>query len=342
MILVTGGTGLLGSHLSLHLLSKGKQVRVLRRPDSSLGTMHKVFSFYSDDPDNLIRQIEWVEGDILDTTSLADAMKGVREVFHCAAVVSFQPADKKLLHKVNIGGTANVVNAALSEGITRFCHVSSIAAIGRSDHGAIIDENTEWQPSGHNSVYAATKNQAEREIWRGNAEGLEAFVVNPAVIIGAGNPAKGSTQLISTMWEGLSFYPVGSNGFVDVRDVAKAMVLLMEKGASGERYILSSENLTYFELFGMIAEALRVRAPSIRVTPWLSNVAWMYHGIKSALNGQRPLLTKETTRTSGQNYLYSNRKIIDTVDFRFTPMKEVISHACDLFLQVKGLPGTVK
>jgi nucleoside-diphosphate-sugar epimerase len=336
MILVTGGTGLLGSHLIFDLLSKGKHVRVLRRPDSNHGTMKKVFSYYSDDPDKLISQIEWVEGDILDTTSLADAMKGVREVFHCAAVVSFHPADKKALNKVNIGGTANVVNAALSEGITRLCHVSSIAAIGRSDGGTVIDENTEWQPSGHNSVYAASKNQAEREIWRGNAEGLEAFVVNPAVIIGAGNPSKGSTQLISTVWDGLRFYPVGSNGFVDVRDVAKAMTQLMEKGASGERYILSSENLTYFELFGMIAEALQVKAPSILVKPWLSNVAWIYHGIKSAFDGERPLLTKETTRTSGQKYVYSNRKIIEALDFQFTPMKEVIRHACDLFLQEKG------
>jgi len=256
MILITGATGLVGSHLAFELIRSGHAVRALRRPDSRFEMIKKVFSLYSDNPEELFSKIEWVDGDILDIFSLEDAMEGAEEVYHCAALVSFLPEDKKRLIRINTEGTANVVNAALEKKIRKLCHVSSIAALGRPEHQSdLIDENLVWKPSKHNSAYAISKYGAEREVWRGTAEGLDAVIVNPSIVLGLAGPGMGSSRIFNTVRDGLKFYPPGKNGFVDVRDVARAMILLMESDIRNERFILNAENLEYKKLLGMMAVA---------------------------------------------------------------------------------------
>lgn len=332
MVLVTGATGLLGSHLVSGLLQSGQKVRALIRPSANTGMLKAVLHLYSDRPEAFYESIEWVEGDILDIFSLEDALEGVEEVYHCAALVSFLPADKKKLMRINAEGTANLVNAAIEKKVRRLCHVSSIAALGRPENQAdVIDENLVWKASRHNSAYAVSKYNAEREVWRGTAEGLEAVIVNPGIILGVAGPGMGSTRIFNTVWNGLRVYPPGKNGFVDVRDVARAMILLMERGISNERYILTAENLEYRRLFELMAKEFGKPAPKISVNPMLSGLAWRLEKMRSIVTGIKPLITKETAHTAVQHYRYSPEKIKKELGFEFTPIEETVSHYCRIF-----------
>lgn len=332
MILVTGATGLVGSFLTLELVKKSKKLRALKRSGSDMTMIRRVFELNSDKPEELFSAIEWVEGDLLDIISLEDALDGVDEVYHCAALVSFLPGDRKKLMKINIEGTANLVNAALEKQVKKFCHVSSIAALGRPEqHRDTIDEKLVWKTSKNNSNYAISKYGAEREVWRGVAEGLDAVVVNPSVILGVAGPGIGSSRLFNVVWDGLKFYPPGMNGFVDVRDVARAMVLLMESDIKNERFILSAENVTYKRLFDLIAAGFGKKGPQIRVGAFLSGLSWRIELILSWLKGRKPLVTRETARTAVQHYEYSSEKIKQAIGFVFIPIEDTIRHFCGVF-----------
>ena len=334
MILITGATGLVGSHLAFELLRSGKTVRALRRPSSDGGMLKEVLNLYSDKPDELLSRIEWAEGDIMDIFSLEEAMEGVEEVYHCAALVSFLPADIRKLLRLNTEGTANVVNAALEKKIRKLCHVSSVAAIGRPENLTdLIDEELVWKTSRNNSMYAISKYGAEREVWRGTAEGLDAVIVNPSIILGIAGANRGSSRIFSTVWEGLRFYPPGKNGFVDVRDVARAMILLMNSDISNERFILNGESIEYKRLFDLIAAEMGKPSPSIKVGPMLSGLAWRIEKIRSVVTGVKPLITKETAHTAVQHYEYSNEKIKKELGFEFTPIEETIRHFCAIFMK---------
>ena len=328
MILVTGGTGLVGSHLLLELCRKGKKVRALHRPGSSHAQVERVFSSAPE----LMQQIEWFEGDINDVYSVLEAMDGVEEVYHAAGLISFVPSDNNRMMKVNIEGTANMVNMALEKGIKRFCHFSSVAAIGRSEEGLEINEKTVWKTSSLNSNYAISKYGAEREVWRAVEEGLNAVIVNPTIIFGPGNWDSGSAKMFMEVWKGLRFYTTGSTGFVDVRDVASAAVRLMEKGVSAQRYILNSENLPYKKIFETIAEHLHKKKPSIRVSPLLGEIAWRGIAFSHLFSKKKPLITRETTRNAQKNWKYSNEKIVKETGIQFIPIADSIADTCRVFL----------
>ena len=332
MILVTGGTGLVGSHLLQALVKEGKNVRAIRRASSDMGMSRKVFDLYSPDPEKDFSLIEWVEADIMDIFSLEEAMEGVEDVYHCAAIVSFLPEDRKRLMQINTGGTANVVNAALEKKIRKLCHVSSIAALGRPENQAdLIDEELVWKTSKNNSIYAVSKYGAEREVWRGTAEGLNAVIVNPSIILGFAATSKGSSRIFSTIWEGLKFYPPGINGFVDVRDVVRAMILLMNSDICNERFILSIESIEYKKLFDLISAEMGKPVPRLKVSPIMSGFAWRLEKLRSMVTGIKPLITRETARTATQQYNYSNEKIKKELGFEFTPIEETIRHFCGIF-----------
>jgi nucleoside-diphosphate-sugar epimerase len=333
MILITGATGLVGSHLTFELVRTGHMVRALKRRGSDLAMIEKVFSLNSDAHEDLLSKIEWVEGDILDIFSLEEAMDGIDEVYHCAALVSFLPEDKKKLVRVNSEGTANVVNAAIEKKIRKFCHVSSIAALGRPENQSdLIDENLVWKTSKNNSMYAVSKYGAEREVWRGTAEGLDVVIVSPSVILGVAGTGMGSSRIFNTMWKGLKFYPPGTNGFVDVRDVVKAMIMLMKSDIRNERFILNAENLEYKELFRIMAAAMGKPAPSIKVGAAMSGLAWRLEKLRSVITRFKPLITQETAHTAVQNYKYSSEKIKKELGFEFTPIEETIRHFSQMFL----------
>ena len=333
MILVTGGTGLVGSHLLFDLVSAGKPVRAIKRKTSNTGMVKKVFSYYSDKADDLFGKIEWVDADIMDFVAMGDVLEGINDVYHAGGVVSFYPKDHKAMLKVNIEGTANLVNLCLAGNIRKFCYVSSVATLGRAVNEGVSDETTYWQPSKKNSVYGQSKYGAEREIWRGIEEGLNACIVNPSVILGPGFWGGGNSGLFSLVWKGLKYYTRGINGFVDVRDVARAMVLLMDSDISGERFILSSENCSYQQIFEFMARYLGKPAPSINVPPALTGIAWRVEAVRSFIMRTLPEVTKEMATTTTQVYAYSNEKIRKALGFEFKPVEQSIREISEFFLK---------
>lgn len=331
MIFVTGGTGMLGSHLLFDLVSAGKKTCALKRKDSSTAVTRKIFSYYSQNAEDLFNQIEWVHGDILDFHSIDDALKNAEQVYHCAAEVTFNSRDKKSIIRTNIDGTTNMVNTALKNGIKKMLHVSSIAALGRANVKGIIDEECHWEPSGKNSTYSISKYEAEREVWRGMEEGLDAVIVNPSVILGPGDWNKGSSQIFKTVHHGLRFYTKGMNGYVDVRDVSKAMILLMESDIKSERFILSSENVDYQKLLNMMADGYGKAHPNIKAGKFISAVAWRLEKARSVITRQSPLLTKESTSIANKNYFYSSEKIKKAIGFEFIPLEKTVEDCCKFF-----------
>ena len=232
---------------------------------------------------------------------------------------------KRGLIRINTEGTANVVNAALEKKVRKLCHVSSIAALGRPENQAdLIDENLVWKTSRHNSIYAVSKYGAEREVWRGTAEGLDAVIVNPSIILGVAGTSKGSSRIFNTVCEGLKFYPPGKNGFVDVRDVVRAMILLMKSDIRNERFILNVDNIEYKRLFDLIAAEMGKPAPTVKVSPLMSGLAWRIEKLRSMITGVKPLITRETAHTAVQHYEYSNEKIKKELGFEFTPIEETV------------------
>lgn len=313
-VFVTGATGFLGSYLSRNLLKNGYKVRASKRVTSKMDLVEDIQS-----------QIEWVEGDVLDVPFLEKAIEDVDFVFHCAAIVSFSPKEHKKMMDINIQGTANIVNICLHHKIPKLIHTSSIAAIGRPEHSNSITEKTKWQENKLNTKYAQSKFQAELEVWRGHYEGLNIGIINPSIILGAGSWNHGSPKLFTTVQKGLKYYPVGTTGFVDVRDVAKSMLLLAESDKISERYIINGANIPYRYLFDKIAEELSVPKPSIKVTPLLRQLSWRLEKFRSIFTRKTPLITKDTALISSLSYEYSNTKSIEELGMEYIPIDKTIS-----------------
>jgi dihydroflavonol-4-reductase len=330
MILITGGTGLLGGHLTYRLLEMENQVRLLVRSEESKSKLQKLFSYYTNTPGTLLEKIEWVFGDILDKSVIENSFNGVDRVYHCAAAVSFEPRNKRAMLDTNIRGTANIVNACLESGIKKLVYVSSIAAIKGTTDKDYATENDNW-PSGNRLNYQYSKTQAEFEVWRGINEGLSAVIVNPSVILGPGQWNSGSSVFFPTVFKGLNYYTKGVTGFVDVTDVAEVMIELMESGIQGERFIVSAENLSYEDIFNLIADSLEVKRPSKYVSRTLTDIAWKIDYIRSKLFFSNPFLTKETARASHTIQQYSSDKIKQAIGFSFKPLSQSIKRIASQF-----------
>ncbi|MEO1436913.1 MAG: NAD-dependent epimerase/dehydratase family protein [Bacteroidota bacterium] len=324
MILVTGGTGFVGSYLIRYLIDQGQPVRAIKRASSRLDLLGD----YAD-------KVDWHTTDLLDLPGLEAAYENVNQVYHCGAMVSFHPKDQEMMDRVNVEGTANMVNIALDRKIDKFLFVSSIAALGRTAHKSHVDESSSWEHSPLNSNYAISKFKSECEVWRGVEEGLNAVVVNPAVVMGSGYWHVGPSEFFMKVDQGLRFYPIGSTAFVDVRDVVRAMTQLMESELSGERFILAGENLSYKDFLEMIAGYMDKSGPSIRVGKFLSEVAWRVEAIKSKITGQLPMVTKETAATSANRFIYDASKVEKALNFNFTPMKATLKQGVQDYLQSK-------
>jgi nucleoside-diphosphate-sugar epimerase len=330
MIFVTGATGLVGSYLLFSLLQDGVPVRALIHNEKSLDRTRRIFEILGGDSESLLGKIEWVQGDVLDVVALGNAMKGVKQVYHCAAIVSFDPGDAAKMLKINVEGTANVVNASLEAGVEKFCHVSSIAALGRTDNSNVIDEKSQFTVHRNNTRYSLSKFYAEREVWRGTAEGLDAVIVNPSIILGYGHPGKGSTKMFTTIYRNSMFYGRGINGFVGVEDVVRSMILLMKSPVKNERFVVSNGDFSYREIFSMIARCFGKPEPRFPVPPLLLELVWRFEWLRSRITGSSPLITKETARTSRGNYSYSSEKLKETLGFEYIPMEQTIERTCKL------------
>jgi nucleoside-diphosphate-sugar epimerase len=330
--LVTGATGLVGMHILIDLLSKGEKVKATFTKNSRLENVKKLFKFYN--KESLFSEIEWVEMDIEDVIQVFDTVKGVDHVYHSAAIVSFLKRDQSKMSNINIKGTANIVNACLENKVKKLGHVSSVAAIGRKGNGDYSEENT-WLESNDNSFYAISKNKAENEIWRGVQEGLQSVIINPGIIIGPSTWHRSSTALFKKINSGLSFYPTGLNGFVDVRDVSNSIIELMKSSFSSERYILVAENLTYESVFKSISKSLNVNPPTYVATPRLMNMVWRIEYLISLVTGKNPKITKETAKTSSQKNFYSNEKIKKQIGYKFNSIENAIKNTAKYILEFK-------
>lgn len=323
MVLVTGGTGFVGAYIIKELVSKGYSVRAIRRASALPAFIDA----------GILSKVEWVEGDILDVLSLEDAMKGIGQVIHAAGIVSFKGGDKERLFHTNIEGTANVVNAALQANITKLVHISSSSALGRKNAAGEVDEDQKWEESRSNTPYAISKYQAELEVWRGMAEGLNAVILNPTTVLGYGNWHNSSCSLFRQVFNEFPYYTTGVNGFVDVQDTARAAVLLMESSISNERFIINGDNWSFQRLLHCIADGLGKKRPTREVTPFLAGLAWRMEKIGGWF-GREVRITRQNSRVALSKTKYSNQKILEALpEFRFTPLEESIARACAQYLR---------
>lgn len=333
MILVTGGTGLVGAHLLYQLSLDNTSVVAIHRESSDLYAVKNIFSYYNDDYERLFNKITWKIADINDIPSLHDAYSGITHVYHCAAVISFNKKDEPLLRKVNIEGTANMVNLALDYSIEKFCFVSSIATISKAFDNSEITEENDWNPTENNSGYAISKYGAETELWRGSQEGLDVIIVNPGVILGAGYWRTGTGKLFDLVYKGFKYYTEGVTGYVAVLDVVKSMILLMKSSIKNERFIIVAENRSFKEILFTIADGFAKNRPSIKVTSFLSKIAWRLAFLKSLLSKNGPLITRESLRASTRISHYSNVKVKSMLNYEYEPLLISIKEICNNYKQ---------
>lgn len=332
-VLVTGGTGLVGSHLLYRLVKDGCKVRATYRLSSQIEKCKMLFAFYKAD-EALFQQIEWVQADVTDYFSIADAVEGVDFVYHAAAFVTFDPKRKHEMLEINEEGTANVVNACLEKGTKKLCYVSSIATLGSPVNGSLIDEETSWQSDEAHSAYSQSKFRAEMQVWRGIKEGLNAVMVNPGVIIGPGELSRSSGALMARIKRGMNFYTVGSTGYVDVRDVVNAMVLLMQSDISDERFVLVAENLSFQKFIVRAAEIFKSKVPRFQASPVLTGLAWRIDALVAFLLRRTPGFTRENARTSHSKSAYSSKKFQDRFQYQFISVSESVHHVNDWLMAV--------
>jgi dihydroflavonol-4-reductase len=338
-VLITGATGMLGSRLVYDLFLKGSQIRAIYRDSKKIGVFKNYIKLYGGDAEKIANWVEWIQADLNDFQSLVDALDNVDMVYNCAAMVSFHPSDRSEMFKINIDGTGNLVNACLESGVKKVCHVSSIASLGRNEDGKLIDETSGWMPEEKHSGYSISKFHSEMEVWRGVEEGLCAVIVNPSVIIGPGDWKSGSSAFYGQLSYGLKFYSSGITGFIDVRDVSSAMIMLTDEGnfpkACGNRYILSACNMSYHDFFCKIAKSIGVEVPTIPVSKIMLNVAWRVAFLTGKIIGRKPQITQETALSSSNRKEYDGSKIFREFGFEYRSIDASIEDTAKLFLESK-------
>jgi len=333
MILVTGGTGLVGAHLLLHLIENGENVRAIYRTKNNIQKTKSVFDIYK--KTNLFEKINWLEADILDVPSLEIAFIDITQVYHCAALISFDPKDEEKLRKTNIEGTANMVNFSIAKDVQKFCFISSIAALGDiAPHETYITEETDWNPEKPHSDYAISKYGAEMEVWRAQQEGLNIIIVNPGVIL-APIPMmdifpEGSNEIYKKVSDGLSFYTLGSTGFISIDDVVKTTFELIKSEIKNERFTLISENIVFRKILNTIADTLQLKRPHIHAKPFFMNLLWPSDAVFSTLFFRKRSITKATAKASYSTNLYSNEKIKTALGTVFNDIHQYIKDSSKL------------
>jgi dihydroflavonol-4-reductase len=323
MVFVTGGTGLVGGYLLRQLLKEGKKIKALYRSRFPV-LLNR----------DEINAIEWIEGSLFDTSLLIEICSGVDEVYHCAGLVSFNPAKKADLMRVNVRGTTNIVNACIEGSVRKLVHVSSVSALGRKRDGMTVTEASKWSEESNLSNYGRSKYLAELEVWRGISEGLNAVIVNPVIILGVGNWDESSAATFKNAFQEFPWYTEGASGFVAAEDVARAMILLMASEISEEKFIISAENLGYRDIFNMMSKYFGKKPPHRRVTPLLAGLVWRLEAIKGKITGKDPLLTRETAETARMKVKFDSSKLLNALPgFKYTPVEQCIAESCAEYLR---------
>ncbi len=324
-VFITGGTGFLGAYIIQNLVEKGRAVRALRRKTSQV-------PFFI--PAAVWEKVEWIEGDVLDVVALEEGMQGAAAVVHSAAIVSFASHNRDEMYKINIDGTTNVVNMALETGIERFLHVSSVAALGRTQNASTVTEEKKWEDSKANTHYAITKHQAEIQAWRGFAEGLNGVIINPSTILGYGNWHQSSCAIFKNAYKEFPWYTKGINGFVGVEDAAEAAVQLLFSNITEKRFIVNAENCSFQWLFNCMANSFGKKPPYRYANKTMGEIAWRLEAVKGALTGKKPLLSKETAKIAHSHTSFDNGALLKALPhFAYQPLEGVIKKACAQYLQ---------
>lgn len=313
MIFVTGATGLLGSFICRELLNKGHKIRAVKRESSQLTLI-----------EDIEKQIEWVHGDMNDTTFLLDALEGVEGVVHGAAIISFDKRDEDRMYKTNVKGTADLVNACLKKGVRKFLHISSVAALGRKPGQQFIDEKDKWEGTEYDSIYARSKYLQELEVWRGGQEGLEVKIINPSIVLGPGLWGSGSTSVFKYAYDSKTFHPEGTVNYVDVRDVAEIAVKLLDSDITGERFVVNAGTSEYSTFFAEIAKRFDKKPPSRPVPYWLLKLAVKLEFLRSRIVGTSALITSDTAKLSRMKYSFRNDKVKKILQFEFKPLGQTL------------------
>jgi dihydroflavonol-4-reductase len=329
MILVTGASGFLGQHLVRYLSAQGQVVRALYHNNPPAEDLQG------------LQGITWQKYDLLDIYAVEEVMRGITDVYHCAAVVSFKPKRSEEMLHFNAESTANIVNQALEQGVRKMVYVSSVAALGRTaDNKKEITEEEEWEENRQNSAYGMSKYLAEMEVWRGIGEGLNAVIVNPGIILGEGNWDDGSAQLMKVVHKEFPFYTQGVTAWVDVMDVVRILYMLMQGDVEAERFILSAGNYGYKEIFTMMADMLGKRPPHIRATPLVTGIVWRLSVLKANLSGANPAITKETAVNAQNKCFYNNDKLKRFFPaYSYSPVEDTIKRMARAFLSEMDKKG---
>ena len=323
IVLVTGGTGFIGSYIIKNLIEKGYTVRAIRRSDK--------FPFYI--PPEVLNKVQWIDGNILDIISLNDAIKGVDAVIHSAAIVSFSKKERRQMYKVNVEGTANVVNAAVENKVNRFLHISSVAALGRTTKTETVTEQKKWEENKNNTHYAISKHHSELQVWRGFAEGLEGVVINPSTVLGYGDWHQSSCAIFKNAYKEFPWYTNGINGFAGVEDVAETAVQLLFSNITQKKFIVNAENWSFQQLFNTVADGFHKKRPYKKATRSMGEIAWRLEKLKEVFTGKKALLTRETAKVAHSKTSFDNSALLKALPgFQFTPLEIVIKNSCEKYL----------
>lgn len=328
VVALTGATGFVGSHLLCQLVSEGFRIKAVYRSEQAKNALQPIFDFYSLNIHEIEQQVTWCQGDISDKIFTDSLVSGADYVCHCAAAVSFDRRDLSRLYQTNVAGTENIVNACLAQQIRKLIHISSIATLGQPEEGCQIDESCHLTTLKNRSVYSTTKYLAEMAVWRGYEEGLPMAIVNPSVILGPGLPQSGTPRLFEMIHKGFPFYIYGTNGFVDVRDVAKAIIWLLYANISGERFVLNADNVTYKRLFTLMAEGFGLRAPRYLLPVWLLRVGVAASMLAGFVSRRSPAVNNGIVEAAKGTYFYSSEKWKRFSGSGFVPLEKTITETC--------------
>ncbi|WP_377714604.1 NAD-dependent epimerase/dehydratase family protein [Pseudofulvibacter geojedonensis] len=333
MILVTGGTGLVGSHLLYYLTQTNDNITAIYRNDTKRDYVKKIFGYYTNNIESLFNKIKWIKADLTDVPALEKAFDKVSIVYHCAANISFNPKDYQKAKETNHIGTANIVNLCLAYNISKLCHISSIATLDEPKKG-LINESAEWSPEKNkHNIYAITKYNAELEVWRGSQEGLNTVIINPGLIIGPGFWNSGSGKIFKMIHKGFNYYTKGSIGVIDINDLIKSIIFLTNSQISNKRFILVSDNINYQKLISSISINLGIKKSSKEVSEKLIYYYYLFDKLKSSIGISKRQVFKPNTATLFKKLEYNNSKIKNTVDFHFRSFNESILKTTQLFLK---------
>ena len=329
MILVTGGTGLVGAHLLYHLTKENTIVKAIYRSEDKLDAVKKVFSFYTDDIVTHFEKIVWIKADITDISSLNNVFSSsITHVYHCAALVSFNPKEYYKMRKVNIEGTANIVNFCIDAKVKKLCHVSSIATLGTAIAENPVTEENERSEHQNQCGYSITKYGAETEVWRASQEGIDVIIVNPGVILGSGFYKDGSGKIFDQVHKGLRFYTEGITGFVSVKDVVNTMILLMKSDVINERFIVVAENKSFKDVLSLIATHFNKKPPKTKMGSFLLHAFWRVDTLLTKITNKKPLLSRSSTKAALNKTNYSAEKLTKQLDYTFESLEKTIKECC--------------